>query len=72
MSRTKDLWEAKARADGWITEEEKYPGPHAHYGVVHPEGWWAPDWECACSKSLTERAEHAAYETHAIHYGERT
>jgi hypothetical protein len=53
-------FEAKARALGWVTDEEKYPGPFAHHGVVHPDGWWAPDWESACKGFGDHKAAHDA------------
>lgn len=38
--------EIEARALGWLTEEERH-GVNDHHGVVHPQGWWQPDWESA-------------------------
>ena len=42
-----DKYEKLARKDGWVAEEEMHPGPVVHHGVVHPLGWWAPDWKAA-------------------------
>lgn len=39
--------ETQARALGWMTEEERH-GVNDHHGVVHPDGYWAPDWQAAC------------------------
>jgi hypothetical protein len=46
----KAAYEAQARAYGWMTDEEKHPGTGPYHGVVHPDGWWAPDWKAACEK----------------------
>lgn len=38
--------EIAARALGWVTEFERH-GVDDHHGVVHPRGYWAPDWRAA-------------------------
>jgi hypothetical protein len=52
--------EAKARAAGWVTDEEKHPNTGPYRGVVHPDGWWAPDWKAACERCLREAAAYKA------------
>lgn len=39
--------EATARADGWRTTQEAHGDGAESYGVVHPDGRWAPDFEAA-------------------------
>lgn len=46
--------ERQARVDGWQTEAERH-GVDDHHGVVHPDGWWAPDWASAV-KGFGDRA----------------
>lgn len=55
-------FETQARALGWMTEEERH-GVNDHHGVVHPDGYWAPNWQAACTyKEERQRidAEHLA------------
>jgi hypothetical protein len=48
-------FEGSARAIGWVWDEELHPGKGWNNGVVHPQGWWAADWQEALRFSLEER-----------------
>ena len=39
--------ETNARAAGWRTTQEAHGDDAESYGVVHPDGRWAPDFDCA-------------------------
>ena len=68
---TKRNYEAEARANGWVTEKEKYPQLSVYEGVVHPDGWWAPDWQSAC-KGFGDHAVRLRPRKGDTHYRART
>jgi hypothetical protein len=48
-------FETEARAKRCLTEKERYPEIPVHNGVVHPDGYWAPDWKSACEHKPAQR-----------------
>ena len=58
-------FEGSARALGWMRDQEMHLGTGWSNGVVHPQGWWAPDWQEALRLSLEERKAQHVENKHA-------